>query len=90
MTYHEFFRKALSTKKPVYITAKKQSYSLQEDLELLLELSGYEAITSRCFEEIVAKDNIKRSFDSMKSRYLEHLSKIGEPEMKKIVTWIER
>lgn len=49
MTYHDFLQKALATRQPVEVVGKRQSYSLQEDLELLLELSTYGAITSKCF-----------------------------------------
>jgi len=90
MTYHDFLEKILSNKQPVEVTAKKQSYRLQEDLELLLDLSSYGAITSKCFEEILGKKKINRTYESIRSRYSDHLSKIGEPEMKKIVSWIER
>ncbi len=72
------------------MTGKKQSYRLQEDLELLLELSSYGTITSKCFDEILSKKRINRTIESLKSRYSDYLSKIGEPEMKKIVAWIER
>jgi regulator of replication initiation timing len=90
MTYHEFLQKVLASRAPLDVTAKKQSYRLQEDLELLLELSSYSAISNKSFEEVVAKKRIHRTVDSLKSRYGEHLSKIGEAEMKKIVSWVER
>lgn len=90
MTYHDFLVKVLSTKNPAEVTGKKQSYRLQEDLELLLELSSYGTITSKCFDEILSKKRINRTIESLKSRYSDYLSKIGEPEMKKIVAWIER
>lgn len=90
MTYMSFLVKVLSTKKPVEVVAKKQGYCLQEDLELLLELSNYSSITNRSFEEISAKKRPHRSHESLKSRYTDYLSKIGEPEMKKIVSWVER
>ena len=82
--------KVLSTKQPVEVTLKKQSYNLQEDLELLLELSSYATITSKSFEEITAKKRPNRTSESLKSRYSDYLSKIGETEMKKIVQWVER
>ena len=50
MTYMDFLVKVLSNQAPVEVTIKKQSYSLQEDLELLLELSAYTNITSRSFD----------------------------------------
>lgn len=50
MTYMNFLVKVLSNQAPVEVAVKKQSYNLQEDLELLLELSGYNNITSRSFE----------------------------------------
>lgn len=50
MTYMAFLVKVLSTRQPVEVTLKKQSYNLQEDLELLLELSSYSSITSKSFE----------------------------------------
>lgn len=38
----------------------------------------------------MAKKRIHRTIDSLKSRYLDYLSKIGEAEMKKIIAWVER
>jgi len=90
MTYHDFLIKALSVRPALEAPTKKQSYRLQEDLELLLDLSAYTVITNKCFEEIVAKKKILRTLDSLKSRYNDYLSKIGEAEMKKIVAWVEK
>lgn len=50
MTYMSFLVKVLSDRPPVEVTVKKQSYNLQEDLELLIELSSYASITSKSFE----------------------------------------
>ena len=50
MTYHDFLQRALASRQPVDVTTKKQSYRLQEDLELLLELSSYGTITSKSFD----------------------------------------
>lgn len=50
MTYMAYLLKVLSNRSPVEVTLKKQTYSLQEDLELLLELSSYSSITSKSFE----------------------------------------
>ena len=50
MTYMSFIVKVLTNRKPVEVIAKKQTYNLQEDLELLLELSNYQSITNRSFE----------------------------------------
>lgn len=90
MTYMDFLVKVLSKRSSVEVTVKKQSYNLQEDLELLLELSSYATITSKSFEEIAAKRRPNRTSESLKSRYSDYLSKIGESEMKKIVQWVER
>lgn len=90
MTYMNYLVKVLSTKQPVEVSLKKQSYNLQEDLELLLELSSYATITSKSFEEISSKKRPNRTSESLKSRYSDYLSKIGEAEMKKIVQWVER
>lgn len=39
MTYSEFIKKALANKAPLEVNSKKSSYRLQEDLELLQQLS---------------------------------------------------
>lgn len=39
MTYSEFIKKALANKVPLEVNSKKSSYRLQEDLELLQQLS---------------------------------------------------
>lgn len=36
------------------------------------------------------RKKINRTVEGLKSRYNDYLSKIGEPEMKKIVAWVER
>lgn len=90
MTYMSFIVKVLQNRRPVDVTAKKQSYNLQEDLELLLELSSYQSINNRSFEEIAAKKRPNRSSESLRARYSDYLSKIGEAEMKRIVSWVEK
>jgi len=90
MTYMDFLVKVLSSRNPVEVLVKKQSYTLQEDLELLLELSNYSSITNKSFEEIAHKRRPNRTTESLRSRYSDYLSKIGEPEMKRIVSWVER
>ena len=50
MTYSEFVRKALSTKQPLDVASKKASYRLQEDLELLEQLSHHNQISIKTFE----------------------------------------
>ena len=90
MTYMTFIVKVLSNKKSVEVIAKKQSYNLQEDLELLLELSNYPSISNKSFEEISNKKRPNRSSESLRGRYTDYLSKIGENEMKKIVSWVEK
>ena len=90
MTYHDFLEKVLKNKTPLAVNIKKQSYRLQEDLELLLALSGYGQITVKTFEEIANKKKINRTAESLRSRYHEHLFKIQEKEMKQIVSWIEK
>lgn len=49
MTYHDFLEKVLKNKIPLPVPAKKQSYRLQEDLELLLALSNYGQINVKTF-----------------------------------------
>jgi hypothetical protein len=65
-------------------------YRLQEDLQLLLELSDHNQISIKTFENISAAKKINRTTESLKSRYHEHLFRIEEKDMKKIVNWIER
>ena len=50
MTYHDFLEKVLKNRQPLPVLQKKQSYRLQEDLELLLSLSTYGQITVKTFE----------------------------------------
>ena len=57
-------------------------------MELLLELSNYSNITNKSFEEIASKKRPNRSAESLRGRYTDYLSKIGEAEMKKIVAWV--
>lgn len=90
MTYHEYLQKVLASRPPVEVTGTKPSYRLQEDLELLLELSAYSSISNKSFEEIAEKGRPNRSVESLRSRYNDYLSKVGEAEMKKIVAWVER
>jgi hypothetical protein len=89
MTYHEYLVKVLANRTPIEITSPRQSYQLQEDLELLLELSSYSSITQKSFEEIAERKKVNRSVDGLRSRYNDYLSRIGEAEMKKIVSWVE-
>lgn len=90
MTYNEFVNKALSTRKPVEVSSKKASFRLQEDLELLSELSTRDQISLKTFEEIAKGKRLNRSAEALRARYHEFLYKIDEKEMKKIVAWIER
>jgi hypothetical protein len=90
MTYHEYLVKVLATRPSLEVSGNKPSYRLQEDLELLLELSSYSSISNKSFEEIAEKGKPNRSVESLKSRYNDYLSKVGEAEMKKIVNWVER
>ena len=66
------------------------SYRLQEDLQLLLELSDHNQISIKTFENISASKKINRTTESLKSRYHEHLFRIEEKDMKQIVNWIEK
>lgn len=62
MTYHDFLAKALSAKGPLQAPSNpRMSYRLQEDLELLLELSTYGSVTFKCFEEISNKKKVQRT-----------------------------
>lgn len=90
MTYHEYLVKVLANRPPLDVSGNKPSYRLQEDLELLLELSSFGTISNKSFEDIAERGRLNRSVESLKSRYNEHLSKVGEAEMKKIVAWVER
>jgi hypothetical protein len=90
MTYHEYLVKVLANRTPVEVTSAKQSYQLQEDLELLLELSAFGSINMKSFEEIAERKKVNRSVEGLRSRYNDYLSRIGEAEMKKIVSWVER
>lgn len=49
MTYSEFVRKALANRPPVEVPSKKASYKLQEDLELLQQLSDHNQISLKTF-----------------------------------------
>lgn len=49
MTYHEFLRKVLAGRKPVHPESKKSSFLLEEDMQLLLELSDQNKITEKTF-----------------------------------------
>jgi hypothetical protein len=73
MTYHEYLVKVLANRPPVEASGNKPSYRLQEDLELLLELSAYSAISNRSFEEIAERGKLNRSVESLKSRYNDYL-----------------
>lgn len=90
MTYSEFIKKALSSKKPLEVNSKKLSYRLQEDLELLEQLSHHQQISIKTFEEISNSKRVHRTAESLKSRYHDYLYIIDEKEMKKIVNWIEK
>lgn len=76
MTYSEFVRKALTNRTPIEVKSKKESYRLQEDLELLQQLSDYNQISLKSFEEISNSKRINRSAESLKSRYHDYLYKI--------------
>lgn len=90
MTYFEFIKKALSQKKPIEVSSKKTSYKLQEDLQLLMDLSQHPQVSLKTFEKISNSKKINRTTESLRSRYNEHLYKIDEKDMKKIVSWIEK
>ena len=90
MTYNDFIKKVLTNRKPVEINSKNASYRLQEDLEILLEISQHNQISIKTFEEISNSKRVHRSAESMKTRYHDHLYRIDEKDMKKIVNWIEK
>jgi hypothetical protein len=90
MTYSEFIKKSLTSKKPLETNSKKSSYRLQEDLELLEQLSHFNQISIKTFEEISNSKKVMRSTESLKARYNDFLCKVEEREMKKIVNWIEK
>ena len=79
MTYHDYLKKVLDTKGPIPAPGSaRMSYRLQEDLELLLELSKYSTVTLKSFEETHSRGNVPRTIESMRSRYGDYLSKVGE------------
>lgn len=88
MTYNDFLKKALASRKPVEVASKKASFRLQEDLEILLALSQHNQISIKTFEEISNSKRVNRNAESLKSRYHDHLYRIDEKDMKKIVNWI--
>lgn len=88
MTYNEFIKKALANRKPVEVGSKKASYRLQEDLEILLQLSQHNQISVKTFEEINQSKRVNRTAESLKSRYHDYLNRVDEKDMKKIVNWI--
>jgi hypothetical protein len=90
MTYNEFIKRSLGGRKPVEVTSKKNSFKLQEDLELLDEVSNYNQISSKTFEDIANSKKLNRTTDALKSRYQDLLCHIDEKEMKKIVDWVEK
>lgn len=78
MTYNEFVKKALSTRKPVEVGSKKSSFKIQEDLELLSELSNHNQISIKTFEEIAKGKRINRSTEALRARYNDYLYRIDE------------
>lgn len=91
MTYQDFLSKTLAQKGSIAAPSNpRSSYRLQEDLELLLELSAHGSVTFKSFEEIENRKKIPRTIESMRSRYSDYLSKVGEAEMKKIISWVEK
>ena len=91
MTYHDYLLKVLNAKGAIQApSSTRMSYRLQEDLELLLELSKYNNVTLKSFEETHARGKVPRTVESMRSRYADYLSKVGEPEMKRIISWVEK
>lgn len=76
MTYCDFLKKALSNRDPLEVNSKKTSYRLQEDLELLEQLSHHNQISLKTFEEISKSKRINRSTESLRSRYSDYLYKI--------------
>lgn len=78
MTYQQFLEKVLAGKEPLTVPVKKMSYRIQEDIEMLLALANASQITQKTFEEIASGKRINRTLESLKSRYNEHLHKIGE------------
>ena len=51
-----------------------KSYNLYQDLKVILALKDHPAIQSRHFKEIEEKQIVKRSYESIKSRYLYHIN----------------
>lgn len=49
MTYSEFLKRALAGRTPLEVNSKKSSYRLQEDLELLEQLSHHNQISLKTF-----------------------------------------
>ncbi len=71
------------------VASKKSSFKLQEDLELLSELSNYNQISIKTFEEISKGKRLNRSTEALRARYNDFLYRIDEKEIKRIVNWIE-
>lgn len=63
MTYQQFLEKALAGKSSIAVDPKKKpSYRLQEDLELLLELSKIGGqVTNKNFDDIFNKKILQRT-----------------------------
>lgn len=78
MTYHDFLENVLKNRAPLPVIAKKQSYRLQEDIEILYYLSSHTTISGKTFDEMAESKRINRTAESLKSRYHDHIHKIQE------------
>ena len=65
-------------------TSKGSSYTIYEDLKIILALSEHMQISNKVFKKIEESKTIFRSFMSIKERYNEFLKNLNQEELQQI------
>ncbi|CAD8113438.1 unnamed protein product [Paramecium sonneborni] len=79
----EIFQKFISQTQD-FIPQKNQSYTLQEDLKIILALKDIDIVQSKNFKEIEENQTVKRTYNSIKNRYMDYLQCLTEQNMEQI------
>ncbi|CAD8097201.1 unnamed protein product [Paramecium primaurelia] len=79
----EVFEKFIS-QAPDFVPQKNQSYTLQEDLKIMLALKDISIVQSKNFRDIEESQIVKRTYNSIKNRYMDYLQYLSQENMEQI------
>ncbi|CAD8082929.1 unnamed protein product [Paramecium primaurelia] len=69
---------------PDFVPQKNQSYTLQEDLKIMLALKDISIVQSKNFRDIEESQIVKRTYNSIKNRYMDYLQHLNQENMDQI------